>query len=74
MKKRPTIAELEAMMDDPTKPKIRLEPDGSITAIKPETETEELVRLRRENKDLIIRLSKANGVVVQIKKVLQEIL
>lgn len=71
-KPRPTIAELEAMMADPTKSKIRLMPDGTITAIKPETEAEELVRLRKDYGDLVIRFSGVNHRLSKIKRAIQE--
>lgn len=73
LKPRPTIAELEAMMADPKKGKIRLNPDGSITTIDPETEAEELARLRKDYGDLVIRFSRVNGQLSQIRKTLEEI-
>lgn len=71
--KKPTIEELERMMDDPTKGKIYLKPDGGIETIKPETEADELVRLRRENSALVVDLSEARGVLCRIKAAVNEI-
>lgn len=69
---KPSIADLEKMLEDPGSAKIHLEPDGSITTIKPETVSLELIRLRRENSELLIRVNTAENKLHRVEKALQE--
>ena len=70
-KNKPTIEELERMMDEKGHGKIRLKPDGSIETIAPETEVEELARLRKEHSRLAIDLSEANRKLRKLREIAQ---